>query len=131
MKFGNARFKYEEGIFTLYHVQWGTENIDYTQAVSWEMNYKEFNNFVQLLGDVLNQDSDYYKLIKKPDNKSYYNNYNWLLSSGYTHLGNYNGIDVFAVLNKVGPYRFVTIELLSKSGNSKFKYNNRIDINLG
>ena len=131
MEFGNARFKYEAGIFVLNHVQWGTENIDYTQAVAWNMTPAEFQRFVQLLHSVIEQDSNYYKLMKRPDKKSYYNDYNWLLSSGYSHLGTYDGIDIFAVLNRVGTSKFLVIELLSRTGSKEFKYSNRIDINLG
>lgn len=131
MEFGNARFKYEAGIFVLYHVQWGTENIDYTQAVAWEMTPIEFQRFVKMLSAVIEQDSNYYKLMKRPDKKSYYNDYSWLISSGYSHLGTYGDIDVFAVLNRVGTSKFLVIELLSKGGILKLKYSNRIDINLG
>lgn len=131
MNIGNARFKYEEGILTIYHVQWGTENIDYTQAIALEMTPDEFLNFAKTLAAILEKDDQYYKMTKKPEKVSYMNNYYWLTSSGYYHVGTYNGVDVFVVLNMIGRTRFLIFELLSKEGDSKIKYSKRIDVSLG
>lgn len=131
MNIGNARFKYEGGILTIYHVQWGTENIDYTQAIALEMTPEEFQNFAKTLAAVLDKDDQYYKMTKKPEKVSYMNNYYWLVSSGYYHIGTYNGVDTFVVLNRIGRSKFLVFELLSKEGESKIKYSKRIDINLG